>query len=70
MSANPATSSELRDIALISDEIAAINDRLTTRRADVGFGDIPLFDSNGELLGALVLSDGLYLFHAEWEPTA
>lgn len=64
---NPATSSELRDIALISDEISAIDERLRARHADVSFGDIPLFDVNGGLLGALVLTDGIYLFHADWE---
>lgn len=62
--ANYATSEELRDIAMVADWFAELDERLMTRKSAVSFGEIAMFDVNGELLGTLESADGNYVFHA------
>lgn len=65
---NPATSSELRDIADILDDLNTLDEKLRVKKADVSLGVVSVFDSNGDILGHLVSQDGLYVFIAEEEP--
>jgi len=59
---NYVTSSELRDIALIADNIQELDSRLRTGAAEVSLGDITLYDVNGDPLGYLHYDDSVWAF--------
>lgn len=62
---NYANSAELREIALVVDDLQTLAQRLETRGGTVSIDIVELFDTNGDSLGFAVFEDGTYVFRAE-----
>jgi hypothetical protein len=58
------TPTELQDIAMIAVHLTELHERLITRKASVGLGDVIVYDSNGEILGTLSITENMFGFHS------
>lgn len=61
---NYVTTVELGDIAVVLISLTGLDARLKERSSSVSIADVPIYDSNGDLLGVATYLNGEYVFRA------
>lgn len=57
-----ANSSEMREMAIVMDALNDLQSKLDTRESGISFGDVSIFDVNGDDIGKVSYRDGVHVY--------